>query len=155
LTGRHEAISSVQTLSRSYTNSGGQVTEEDTYFNLSGLTCSTSTYIGTAGTNYYATTYSYAAAGREDRVQMPTGTIDRAVYDGLSQVVNTWAGTDDTPGSWRGAPSNNTGSANKVDGAADRHDYCNTPARRLIERESTDAISSIRRSDFSSVSDSV
>ena len=38
-----EAISGVQTLSRSYTNSAGQVVETDDYFNLSGVTYSTST----------------------------------------------------------------------------------------------------------------
>ena len=50
-----EAIGSVQSLSRTFFNSGGQVSEEDDYFNLSGLTYSTSTSLGTSGTNYYAT----------------------------------------------------------------------------------------------------
>src|SRR5262249_39316545 len=54
-----ESISGVQSLSRNYTNSGGQVTGTDAYFNLSGVTYSTSTFIGTSGTNYYATSYGY------------------------------------------------------------------------------------------------
>jgi len=117
-----EAIGSVQTLSRSYSNSGGQVTEEDDYFNLSGLTYSTSTFIGTAGTNYYATTYGYDSRGREDRVGLPTGTIDRTVYDGQGRVVSTWEGTNDTPSSGEWSPTNNGGSSNMVQLTGDVYD---------------------------------
>ncbi len=117
-----ETISSVQTLSRSYTNSGGQVIETDDYFNLSGVTYSTSTFIGTAGTNYYATVYGYDDRGRQDRVEEPTGTIDRTVYDGQGRVVSTWVGTNDTPTSGEWSPSNNTGSSNMVELTSDVYD---------------------------------
>jgi RHS repeat-associated protein len=91
-----EAISGLQTLARTYISDGGQVTRTDAYFNLAGLTYSTALYIGTAGTNYYSTTYGYDERGRRNRVQRPTGTIERTVYDGLGRVVSTWVGTNDT-----------------------------------------------------------
>jgi RHS repeat-associated protein len=117
-----EAISGVQTLSRVLTNTGGQVTEEDDYFNLSGVTYSTSTYLGTSGTNYYATLYGYDADGRENRVQHPTGTIDRTVYDGEGREASTWEGTNDTPGSGSWSPGNNTSPSNMVRLTADVYD---------------------------------
>jgi len=117
-----ESIASIQTLSRTYINSGGQVVEEDEYFNLSGVTYSTSTFIGTSGTNYYATTFGYDSDGRENRVQHPTGTIDRTVYDGENRVSSTWEGTDDTPGSGSWSPSNNTSPSNMVQLTADVYD---------------------------------
>jgi RHS repeat-associated protein len=104
-----ESIGSVQTLSRSYTNSGGQVTEANAYFNLSGVTYSTSTYIGTSGTNYYATLYGYDGAGRQSRMQLPTGTVERTVYDGMGRAVSAWVGLDDTPTSGAWSPSNTAG----------------------------------------------
>jgi RHS repeat-associated protein len=110
-----EAISNVQTLSRTYTNSGGQVTEADAYFNLSGVTYSTSTFIGTSGTNYYATAYGYDVDGRLVRVQRPTGTIERTVYDGEGRASSTWVGTNDTPASGSWSPTNNTSPSNMVE----------------------------------------
>jgi RHS repeat-associated protein len=109
-----EAISSIQTLAREYTNSVGQLVSSDAYFNLSGLTYSTATHIGTLNTNYYETTDDYDSRGRQARVLRPTGTIDRTVYDGLDRVVSTWVGTNDTPTSGLWSPTNNTGSANMV-----------------------------------------
>jgi hypothetical protein len=47
-----EGISGVQTLSRQYISAGGQDTEDDKYFNLSGVTYSTAAHIGTLNTNY-------------------------------------------------------------------------------------------------------
>ena len=117
-----EAIASIQTLSRTYINSGGQVVEEDNYFNLSGVTYSTSTYIGTAGTNYYATTFGYDVDGRQNRVEYPTGTIDRTVYDGENRIVSTWEGTDDTPSSGTWSPTNNTSPSNMVELTSDVYD---------------------------------
>ncbi len=117
-----ESISSVQSLSRSYTNTGGQVTETDAYFNLSGVTYSTSTFIGTAGTNYYATTYGFDADGRQNRVELPTGTIDRTVLDGQGRTISTWVGTDDTPTSGAWSPSNNTSPSNMVEVASNVYD---------------------------------
>jgi RHS repeat-associated protein len=117
-----EAISGVQTLSRSLTNTGGQVTEEDDYFNLSGVTYSTTPQLGTAGTNYYATLYGYDAGGRQNRVRRPTGTIDRTVYDGEGRLASTWEGTNDTPGSGSWSPTNNTSPSNMVQLTADVYD---------------------------------
>jgi hypothetical protein len=54
-----EAYAFLQSLSRTITSRGGQVIEQDAYFNLGGVPYSTSTYLGTAGTNYYATQYTY------------------------------------------------------------------------------------------------
>jgi RHS repeat-associated protein len=108
-----EAISNLQTLLRTFTSKGGQVIESDAYFKLTGLTYTTNPTIGTEdmkadGTgNYYAMRYAYDERGRQNRVQapsllvpgqmVPTSTINRTVYDGLSRVVSTWVGTDDTP----------------------------------------------------------
>jgi YD repeat-containing protein len=90
-----ESIGSLQTLSRTYTNSGGQVTQADAYFDLTGLTYSTSTTLGTEGTHFYRTRYGYDSAGRLARVQRPTGTIERTVYDALGRVSSVWVGLDD------------------------------------------------------------
>ncbi len=75
-----ESISSVQALSRSYTNSGGQVTETDNYFNLSGVTYSTLDIHRHRGNellrDYVRLRHPRLAAMRE---QLPTGTIERTV----------------------------------------------------------------------------
>jgi hypothetical protein len=109
-----EAVSGLQTLSRTTVNAAGQVVYQDDYFNLSGLTYSTSASLGTENTNFYRTRLAYDAYGREDRVQAPTGTIDRTVYDSEGRPVSTWEGTNDTPTSGLWSPTNNTGSANMV-----------------------------------------
>jgi RHS repeat-associated protein len=101
-----EAISNLQTLSRSYISAGGQLARRDNYFNLAGVTYSVSQYIGTQNTNYYTTLYGYDDRGRPDRTQTPNGTIYRTVYDGLGRLVSTWIGTNDSvSGEW--SPSNN------------------------------------------------
>jgi RHS repeat-associated protein len=117
-----EAISSVVTLARTYTNSAGQAVCSDDYFSLGGLTYAATAYLGTANTNYYSTLYGFDVEGRRDRVQSPTGTIDRSVHDSLGRVVSTWSGTNDTPllGTW--SPTNNTGSANMVQATANVYD---------------------------------
>jgi hypothetical protein len=90
-----EAIADIQSLSRTYTSSGGQVVRSDAYFNVTGLTYSTAQYIGTANTNY-STLYAYDSRGRQNHLQAPTGTISRTVYDGLGRVTSRWVGTNDT-----------------------------------------------------------
>jgi RHS repeat-associated protein len=117
-----EAIADIQSLSRQYDNAAGQVVREDDYFNLSGVTYSTAAYIGTQNTNYYTTLYGFDSRGRPNRVQHPTGTIERTVYDGLGRVVCTWVGTNDTPamGSW--SPTNNTAPSNMVQVTGDVYD---------------------------------
>ncbi len=103
-----EAISDIQSLERDYANDAGQVVTVDQYFDLSGLSYSTGA-MGTAGTNYYQTTYAYNDMGLLDKVVSPTGTITRTVYDGQGRAVSLWVGTDDTPTSGWWSPSNAAG----------------------------------------------
>jgi RHS repeat-associated protein len=110
-----EAYAFLQSLSRTITSRGGQVIEQDAYFNLGGVPYSTSTYLGTAGRNYYATQYTYDnPRGWLSRVLSPTATIYRTVYDALGRVISTWVGTNDTPASGSWSPSNNTAPSNMV-----------------------------------------
>jgi RHS repeat-associated protein len=109
-----EAISNLQTLSRSYISAGGQLARKDDYFNLTGVTYSTAQYIGTQNTNYYSSLYGYDHVGRRNRVQTPNGTIYRTVYDGQARIVSTWIGTNDTPPSGEWSPSNNGAPSNMV-----------------------------------------
>lgn len=104
-----EAVSGLQTLSRSYTNAGGQVIYADAYFHLAGLTYSTSTSLGTTNTHFYRTGYGYDGAGRMDRTLSSTGTIYRTVWDGLGRAVSQWVGLDDTPTSGEWSPNNTAG----------------------------------------------
>src|SRR5207249_4697642 len=117
-----EAVSGVQTLSRDYTNAAGQVVSSDRYFNLAALAYSTAAALGTEGVNYYRTRQGYDSRGRPDRVQTPTGTIGRTVYDGLARVVSTWVGTNDTPASGPWSPANNTAPSDMVQVSADQYD---------------------------------
>jgi RHS repeat-associated protein len=117
-----EAISNLQTLSRDYTNAAGQFTIHDAYFNLSGVTYSTALYIGTQNVNFYRKLTDYDSRGRLSRVQRPTGTIERTVYDGLSRIVSTWVGTNDTPGTGQWSPSNNTAPSNMIQLTANIYD---------------------------------
>src|SRR5208337_62972 len=63
----------------------------------------------------YTTLTDYDVDGRQTRVQAPTGTITRTVYDALDRVISTWVGTNDTPASGQWSPANNTSPANMVD----------------------------------------
>jgi RHS repeat-associated protein len=117
-----EPISDVQTLSRTFTSPGGQVIGTDQYFALDGVSYSTDPYLGTAGTNYYPTQYAYDERGRPNRTIMPTGTINRTVYDGLGRIISTWVGTDDTPASGYWSPENNTAPSNMVEISARVYD---------------------------------
>jgi len=117
-----EAIRNIQTLSRSYTNAAGQTTQSDAYFNMTGVTYSTAKFIGTINSNYYETATGYDHEGRQNRTQLPTGTIDRTVYDGLGRVVSTWVGTNDTPPSGEWSPTNNGAPANMVQVTANVYD---------------------------------
>ncbi|VTR94318.1 rhs repeat-associated core domain-containing protein : RHS repeat-associated core domain protein OS=Singulisphaera acidiphila (strain ATCC BAA-1392 / DSM 18658 / VKM B-2454 / MOB10) GN=Sinac_0291 PE=4 SV=1: RHS_repeat: RHS_repeat [Gemmata massiliana] len=104
-----EAVSQVQSLSRSYTNEASQVTHTDAYFNLSGLTYSTSVALGTEGVNFYRTRYEYDNTGQLKRVQTPQGTITRYVRNGFGEIVSEWVGTDDAPTSGYWSPANTAG----------------------------------------------
>src|SRR5262249_34460266 len=54
-----EAVGSLQTLSRSYTNAAGQVVTQEDYFNLAGVTYSVAPHLGTQDTNYYQAQLGY------------------------------------------------------------------------------------------------
>jgi len=109
-----EAISNLQTLSRAYTNTAGQMVRTDAYFNLSGVTYSTAANIGIKNTNYWESLTDYDNRGWMTRTQSPTGTITRIVHDGLGRTVSTWLGTIDTPASGQWSPTNNTAPSNMI-----------------------------------------
>ncbi|MFM8930435.1 MAG: hypothetical protein ACKOS8_00985, partial [Gemmataceae bacterium] len=117
-----ESNSSLESLSRAYTNTAGQVINQDAYFNLSGLTYSTSTTLGTENTHFYRTVLDYDQRGRQNKVQLPTGTVYRTYFDGLGRQVSQWVGLDDTPTTGLWSPSNTSGtdlvkvSENEYDG---------------------------------------
>jgi uncharacterized delta-60 repeat protein/RHS repeat-associated protein len=118
-----EAVSGLQTLSRTHTSAGGQVDTVDDYFNLSGITYSTTTlHLGTLNTNYYTTTFGYDDRGWQNRTLTPNGTIYRTVYDGLGRVLSTWVGTNDTPTSGEWSPTNNGAPCNMVQVTANVYD---------------------------------
>jgi RHS repeat-associated protein len=104
-----EAISNVQSLSRSYTNDAGQVVYSDNYFNLGGQAYSMAANIGTEGVNFYRTRFQYDDKGNLTRTVSPQGTISRTVYDGQNRPVSKWVGTNDTPTSGYWSPTNLTG----------------------------------------------
>jgi YD repeat-containing protein len=104
-----ESIAKVQSLSRSYVNSAGQVVYTDSYFKLAGLTYSTSTTLGTEGVNFYRTRYQYDDESRLDKTTSPEGTIYRTVYDGQGRALSEWVGTDDTPTTGYWSPTNLSG----------------------------------------------
>jgi RHS repeat-associated protein len=103
-------------------NEAGQTVCSDSYFDFTGLTYSqtvsgtgTPTDIGTAGTNFYRTTYGYDAAGRQNRVLSPTGTITRTVTDALGRTISKWIGTTDTHSGTEWTPGTNTGNMMKIE----------------------------------------
>ena len=120
-----EAISSVQSLTRSLMNDAGQVVETDTYYDVttnhssggSTFAYSTTAQIGTAwnhtspstAANYYATIYQYSHRGQLEKTVNPNGTIYRTVFDALERATSTWVGTDDTPTTGYFSPANLSG----------------------------------------------
>jgi RHS repeat-associated protein len=116
-----EAISDIQSLSRTYTSIGGQVTSNRSYFHIPTAGYSTAASLGAAGTDYLETTYSYDHRGRQSRVEDPDGTIHRTIYDVMGRVVSTWIGTDDMPTSGYWSPTNN-GGANMLQVSANVYD---------------------------------
>jgi YD repeat-containing protein len=101
-----EAISSLQSLTRTYFNAAGQVTHTDDYFNLVGLTYSTSVSLGTLNTHFYRTESAYDSRGRNHRTVGGDGTIYRTVFDGLGRPISEWMGASDTPTSGSWSPTN-------------------------------------------------
>jgi RHS repeat-associated protein len=108
-----EAITSLQTLTRSIVNTAGQVVFVDRYVNLAGLAYSTSETLGTEGTDYLRTRYAYDNHAQVDRVQSPAGTITHSIYDGFSRLVATWIGTNDsTTNGLKWTPTTGSASSN-------------------------------------------
>lgn len=91
--------SNLTSLSRTWTNVGGQVIERREYFSLSGLTFSEGSSLGTEGTHYLSTKYGYEKRGRVAWVEDAAGTITHSFYNSMGKVVGTWVGLDDLPGS--------------------------------------------------------
>lgn len=106
----------IMSLSRSITNTAGQVIEVDEYFSLNGLVYSTTNArLSGSGSNdssvgnYHATQYDYDNYGQVKRIISPSGTITRIERNAREQVVSEWIGTDDTPTSGWWTPSNTAG----------------------------------------------
>ena len=121
--------------------------ESDAYFSLAGVTYSQATaQLGSssnnsASGNYTATQYGYDAAGRQDRILEPTGTIQRTVYDGLGRVVSRWTGTDDTPGSGFWSPTNNTSPSNMINVESDYYDTQSAPTDPTLSSSASGSLS--------------
>ncbi len=122
----------IQSLTRSLYNAGGQQVESDAY-----ATINNSVYLGTSpndpysGTqitnqlsgqapngNYYATYYGYDADGRQYQVIDANGTITDTVYDNLGRAVSVWVGTNDAVSNASGTPTyfvgSNAGTGNNM-----------------------------------------
>ena len=144
-----EAISNLESLSRTYSNAAGQVTHRDAYFNLSGLSWSTAPNLGTEGVNFHRTRYSYNKQGLLEREQGPTGTITFSVYDGMRRLSSTWIGTNDsTANGQKWSPSNNTGSSNLVQVAAYTYDDNGVGNGNLTRSVALPGIGANRVSEF-------
>ena len=102
-----ESITSdhIQSLVRTWVNTGGQVVATQAYFSLAGLSwAGDGTGLGSASNtsatgHYHETQYGYDERGRLARVQSPSGTITHAFYDGMGRITSTWTGLDDEPDS--------------------------------------------------------
>ncbi len=96
-----EAVTNIQSLSRTYTDTSGRTIERDDYFSLAGLVYSTAGHIGVLGTNYYATSYGYDDRGRLAHTVNAVGTITNTIYDALGRPYGIYVGTNDS-GFWPG-----------------------------------------------------
>ena len=109
----------IRTLARTHTTSGAQSDESDRYFTL-GTGTNSATYAqgqgsfklktgattNIASADFYATTFGYDTAGRQNRTVNAVSTITRNVYDSLGRLTSTWVGTNDTPVSGTWSPTN-------------------------------------------------
>jgi RHS repeat-associated protein len=130
-----EAITGLQSLSRSIVNAAGQVIAVDRYTDFSGLTYSTTTAtLGTEGVNYLRTRYAYNNQGQVERVQNPAGTITISTYDGRARLTGTWVGTNDsTTDGFKWKPSNASPASNMVQVAAYEYDNGGTGNSNLTQ----------------------
>jgi RHS repeat-associated protein len=104
----------LQTLSRSLSNAGGQLIMSDRYTDFTGTTYAYTTppFVvsgAVQGTNFERTEYGYDKRGRQARVLDAEGTIRRTYFDQQDRVVSTWIGTDDTPTTGLWSPTNTSG----------------------------------------------
>ena len=91
-----EAITDVQSLSRSLVNNQGQVASTLDYVNFKNTAYSVTTpAFGTKGSNYLETDYYFDPLGRQDSVHNPDGTVDDTVYDTVGDDLEDWEGTKD------------------------------------------------------------
>jgi uncharacterized delta-60 repeat protein/RHS repeat-associated protein len=110
------SASNIQSLRRDLTNESGQIIQSDAYFSISGFTYATANFNITSATasndtasgNEHSAFYAYDERGRVKRIELPTGTIERLIYDALGHLTSDWIGTDDTPASGFWSPSNRT-----------------------------------------------
>jgi hypothetical protein len=71
-------------------------------------------HLGSAGTNYYPTTYAYDAEGRQYETIEPTGTIDITAFDGFDRPVGSWVGTDAASSDGNPFNGSNPGTGNNM-----------------------------------------
>jgi RHS repeat-associated protein len=117
-----EAITNIESLSRSIMNSAGQMIASDRYFDIPAYS-TTAAELGVPGTNFLRTTYAYNNQGQVDRMVNPAGTITLMRYDGRGQQVTTYVGTDDsTTDGFKWSPSNASASSNMVLVASNEYD---------------------------------
>jgi RHS repeat-associated protein len=89
---------SMTALRRDYEEQVGQITESDTYFNLSGIAYKQGQFgLGTTNTHRYATYQDFNAEGALERSQNAVGTITRYTLDIAGHVLSKWIGTGDSP----------------------------------------------------------
>ena len=114
----------LQSLTRSVYNAGGQQVESDAYAVIDNAvylaTAPNDPYSGGKITNqlsgqapngnYYATYYGYDADGRQYQIIDANGTITDTVYDSLGRAVSIWVGTNDTVSGGTGTPTYFVGS---------------------------------------------
>ncbi len=118
--------SNIQSLERDLTNDAGQVIESDAYFSMAAITyAQASPHLGTTSNdsstgNYHPTYLDYTSRGWLKRVEDPTGTVTRMIYDARGLLTQVWVGTDDLPTSGYWSPTNNAG-ANMV--LVDQYEY--------------------------------
>jgi RHS repeat-associated protein len=109
-----EAVTNVESLSRSIMNAAGQVIASDQYFLIPAYSTA-SAELGVAGTNFLRTTYAYNNQGQVDRMVNPAGTITLMRYDGRGQQIAAYVGTDDsTTDGFKWSPTNASTSSNMV-----------------------------------------
>jgi RHS repeat-associated protein len=118
---------SIQTLSRTLYDSGGQQVETDSYQSVNNTiylaTAPGQGYSGSLITNptspdqtgnYFASYMAYDVDGRMYKVVDNNGTITDTLYDSLGRVVSDWVGTNDTTSNGQPFTGSNAGTGNNM-----------------------------------------